>query len=89
MVETNYQISNTVLDYLCFILSILRRLDYSAAIQEFFRFLGIGTKHIIPGSFCRKLSNLVDQTRSVTILNDSMLLQAYQTCHFVKFTFVI
>ena len=29
--------------YLCFILSIHRRLDYSAAIQELFSFHGIGT----------------------------------------------
>ena len=33
-----------VLLYLCFILSILRRLDYSEAIQELFSFLGIRTK---------------------------------------------
>ena len=29
---------------MCFILSVLRRLDYSAAIQELFSFLGIETK---------------------------------------------
>ena len=34
--------------YLSFILSILIRLDYSAAIQELFRFLGIETKHTSP-----------------------------------------
>ena len=37
-------ISFTILLYLCFILSILRRLDYSAAVQELFSFLGIGTE---------------------------------------------
>ena len=45
-----YQIANislTVLLYLCFILSILRRLDYSAAIQELLSFLGIETKHYL------------------------------------------
>ena len=36
--------SFTVLSYLCFILSTLRRWDKSAAIQELFSFLGIGTK---------------------------------------------
>ena len=39
--------SFTVLLYLCFILSLLRRLDYSAVIQELFSFLGIGTKQIV------------------------------------------
>ena len=38
-------ISFKVLHYSCFILSTLRRLNYSAAIQELFSFLGIGTKH--------------------------------------------
>ena len=39
-------ISFTVFSYLCFISSTLRW-DKSAAIQELFSFLGIGTKHII------------------------------------------
>ena len=34
----------TDLHYLCFVLSILRKLDYSVAIQELFSFAGIGTK---------------------------------------------
>ena len=38
-------------NYLCFILSILRRLNYSAAIQELFSFLGIGTKDPLPVQF--------------------------------------
>ena len=44
-----YQIANislTFLLYLCFILSIIRRLDYTAAIQELLSFLGIGTKQL-------------------------------------------
>ena len=40
-------ISSTVLLYLCFNLSILRRLDSSAVIQELFSFLGIGSKQIL------------------------------------------
>ena len=37
-------ITFTVLLYLCSILSIVRRLDYSAAIQELLSYLGVGTK---------------------------------------------
>ena len=37
-------ITTTVFSYLCFILSTLRRGDKSAAIQELFSFLRIGTK---------------------------------------------
>ena len=37
----------TVFSYLCFLVSTLRRWDKSAAIQELFSFLGIGTKQSI------------------------------------------
>ena len=37
--------SSRTCKYLCYILSSLRRWDYSAAIQELFSFLGIRTKH--------------------------------------------
>ena len=40
-------ISFTVFSYLCFISSTLRRWDKSAAIQELFSFLGIGTKKFL------------------------------------------
>ena len=56
MFGARIKINFTVVLYLCYILS--RRLDHSAAIQELFGFLGIGTKHNQPGVRHHLLSTL-------------------------------